>query len=272
MANNFFQRTEIKYLLSDEKYRAFLERIRGMLSVDEYGETTILNIYFDTPDFRLIRASLEKPEYKEKLRLRTYGTPCEDSTAFVEIKKKYAGVVYKRRTEASYGKALRLLSRGISPVIGTQIGEEIGYFCMKYEKLSPAMAISYDRIAMRGTKDPELRVTFDRNIRQRTDRLDLRYGNVGRDIISPTEHLMEIKIAGAMPLELSHTLSELEIYPTSFSKYGRGYLQMLSEEKNVSMRRKYKTFVVPDELSGFASDVETMIPRGANKRLVAPAC
>ncbi|MCR5641425.1 MAG: polyphosphate polymerase domain-containing protein [Lachnospiraceae bacterium] len=231
MDKTVFKRIETKYLLNDIQYKALLERIRHMASVDEYGESTILNIYFDTPDFRLIRTSLEKPKYKEKLRLRSYGVPTDDSKAFIEIKKKFAGVVYKRRMTASYQKSLAYLCDGVPLEEATQISKEIDYVLDFYGTLQPAMAISYDRIAMIGTEDPELRITFDTNIRWRTDHLDLSYGNTGVDILKPGQHLMEIKIAGAMSVELAQILTELHIYPTSFSKYGRGYEQMMQMEQ-----------------------------------------
>lgn len=230
MDKTVFKRIETKYLLNDIQYKVLLERIRHMARVDEYGESTILNIYFDTPDFRLIRTSLEKPKYKEKLRLRSYGIPTDDTKSFIEIKKKYDGVVYKRRMTAPYGESVNYLYHGEPLQKKSQIQREIDYFIGYYQGLRPAMAISYDRIAMIGTKDPELRITFDTNIRWRCNRLDLKYGNIGEDILEPGQHLMEIKIAGAMTPELASILSELHIYPTSFSKYGRGYEQMLKKQ------------------------------------------
>lgn len=260
-----FKRIEVKYLLDETTYRRLRERLKGMAEVDRYGESSILNIYYDTPDYRLIRTSLDKPLYKEKLRLRSYGTPTKESPAFVEIKKKYDGVVYKRRIDMKYADALDYLNQSIDnnmsetdrmnnnrtddkinhpekesitardhknpkdkeKIVNHQIRREIDSMRDYYKNLQPMMAISYDRIAMFGTEDPELRITFDRNIRYRTDRLDLRYGNVGTDILKPNQRLMELKIAGAMPIKLARIFSELRIYPVSFSKYGRGYVDMM---------------------------------------------
>jgi len=227
-ANTIFKRVEMKYMLTDAQYAALLVRIAHMAEVDEYGKSTILNIYYDTPDYRLIRDSIDKPLYKEKLRLRSYGTPTDDSTAFVEIKKKYKGIVYKRRVLMPYGEALSYLAG--QGTCDSQIGSEIDYFVSYYKGLAPRMAISYDRIAMKGTKDPDLRITFDTNIRYRTNHLDLKYGNEGREILEPGYHLMEIKIKGAMDLELAHILEELKIYKTSFSKYGTAYKMHMTKE------------------------------------------
>lgn len=232
MANKFvFKRIEKKYLLNEDQYNMLLERIKNMAAVDKYGKSTILNIYFDTPDFALIRRSLEKPLYKEKLRFRSYGTPMNSTTTFIEIKKKYKGVVYKRRIEAPFTEARNYLYDDIPMCKDTQIGHEIDYFKKIYNGLSPAMAISYDRIAMAGIEDPELRLTFDTNLRYRLDDLDLSYGNAGKEILKSGEHLLEIKVAGSMPLELARTLSELRIFPASFSKYGRAFNMALSAKE-----------------------------------------
>lgn len=222
-----FQRIETKYLLEDFQYKALRERLQGMAEVDEYGETSILNIYYDTPQFSLIKASLEKPVYKEKLRLRSYGIPKDDTRSFIEIKKKYKGIVYKRRIGLDYKDACEYLNDGKELEEKSQISNEIDYFKAFYKGLRPAMAISYDRIAMAGITDPELRITFDENIRWRVDKLDLKYGNIGEEILKPGQRLMELKIAGAMSIEMAHILSDLKINKVSFSKYGRGYLDYM---------------------------------------------
>jgi len=232
-----FKRIETKYLLEEAQYEKLMERLSDIAKIDEYGETSILNIYFDTPNFELIRRSIEKPIYKEKLRLRSYGIPNDDTRSFIEIKKKYDKVVYKRRIGMPYKKSLDYLVGGNEPEEKSQISNEIDYFLKFYKGIKPAMAISYDRIAMKGIYDEELRITFDRNIRWRVDNLDLKMGNVGNEILKPDQRLMELKIAGAMPLEIAHIFSELGIVRISFSKYGRGYLdyqkRIMEQEKKI---------------------------------------
>ena len=238
-----FQRIEVKYMLDDMQYTELRKRLEGMAEVDSYGKTSILNIYFDTPDYKLIERSLEKPVYKEKLRLRTYGVADDDTNAFIEIKKKYKGVVYKRRISMPYAKAIDYLVGGKRPEERSQISDEIDYFLKYYKGIRPAMAISYDRIAMAGTKDPDLRITFDTNIRWRTDKLSLKEGNVGKDILLPGQHLMELKIAGAMSIELAKILDELNIRKTSFSKYGKGYVDyMYGEDATERNKSNIKNF------------------------------
>ncbi|MBR4668680.1 MAG: polyphosphate polymerase domain-containing protein [Butyrivibrio sp.] len=222
-----FQRIEVKYLLSDSQYKELMKRLEGMAAIDSYGKTSILNIYFDTPDYKLIERSLDKPKYKEKLRLRTYGVADDNTNAFIEIKKKYDGVVYKRRISMPYAEAIDYLVNGKPVKKRSQISDEIDYLLHYYKGIRPAMAISYDRIAMAGINDPELRITFDTNIRWRTNNLSLSEGNVGKDILLPGQHLMELKIAGAMSMELARILDELNIRQTSFSKYGKGYLEYM---------------------------------------------
>lgn len=231
-----FKRAEIKYLISKKQYDELMSYLIMIAKVDDYGLSEINNIYFDTPDFRLIRMSMDKPMYKEKLRLRTYGDTTDESNSFIEIKKKYDGIVYKRRISGRYRDTYDYLTGCGTIDEDSQVGREIEAFVDMYKGLKPAMMISYDRIAMAGIDDPDFRVTFDTNIRWTTRRMDLRVRNKGRQILDPDQTLMEIKVANAVPLELSRKLSELDIFPVSFSKYGRGYADMitLDEKENVS--------------------------------------
>ncbi|BCJ93021.1 molecular chaperone [Anaerocolumna cellulosilytica] len=233
-----FKRYEKKYLLSETKYRRLRQRLQEKLIVDAYGKTTICNIYFDTPNYRLVRASLEKPVYKEKLRLRSYGTPTEGDTVFVEVKKKYKGVVYKRREKLELTQAESYLYKREPAVIRTQITGEIDWLLTFYKELAPAMYISYERVAMYGMDDSEVRVTFDSNILWREEELWLESGVYGNPLLPEGYRLMEIKIPCAMPLWLSHILDELEIYPVSFSKYGKGYQQMVIQERHKRIGEK----------------------------------
>lgn len=225
-----FERFEIKYMLNPVQYRELNKRLKGKMVTDQYGKTTICNIYFDTPDSRLIRESLEKPVYKEKLRLRSYGTPKENGTVFLELKKKYKGIVYKRREDMSLSEAEEYLYCLRKPDRDSQVLHEIEWFMKFYEQVIPAMYISYDRIAMYGTEDKELRITFDENILWRDEKLKLGKGSWGQALLEPGHCLMEIKIAGAMPLWLGSILDELHIYPSSFSKYGRAYEKQIVQQ------------------------------------------
>ena len=192
------------------------------MNSDEYGKSTICNIYFDTPDFLLIRRSIEKPVYKEKLRLRSYGTPTSDSTVFIELKKKYRKVVYKRRISLSERDAMSFLVDR-NPVCEGQISNEINYFLDHYEGVAPAVFLSYEREAFYGKTDHDLRITFDSNILWRDSDLSLCKGVYGAPLLDQGQVIMEIKVAAAMPMWLVKFLSENKIYKTSFSKYGTAY-------------------------------------------------
>ncbi len=217
-----FKRVEKKYILSAEQYSALQRILAGRMKADEYGLHTISNIYYDTDDYALIRESLQKPVYKEKLRLRCYGPATPDSQVFVELKKKFKGVVYKRRVSMKLKDAELFLATGVMRAPMEQIHKEIAYF-LKVHPASPQVYLAYDRLAMYDPEGGELRITFDRNIRFRTDELSLASDSCGTYILPPDDVLMEIKIPGAMPMWLSRALSELAIYPASFSKYGRCY-------------------------------------------------
>lgn len=217
-----FQRFEKKYLLTQAQYAALLDGMSPYLQPDEYGHYTICNIYYDTDNYQLIRASLDKPVYKEKLRMRSYGVPSDGDNVFVELKKKFDGVVYKRRVVMEVSQAVDYLSGAARPHQEGQICHEIDWFLRSYHP-SPKAFIAYDREALAGWDDPELRVTFDTNLRWRDSELDLRCGDYGKLLLPKEKILMEIKIPGTAPVWLSHLLSELEVFPASFSKYGTCY-------------------------------------------------
>ncbi len=221
-----FKRYEKKYMLSEDQYQALIQQLKSYMTKELHGLHTIGNIYFDTASYELIRTSIEKPVYKEKIRLRSYGVPKPDDTVFLELKKKFKGIVYKRRVPLTLEKAQRYLLLGEQPAVSSQILNEIDWVLKRYRPL-PRVFIAYDRIALFGKEDANLRLTFDRDIRFRESYLDLSKGDWGNPILEPGKILMEIKIPGAMPLWLSHILTGLEIFPISFSKYGTCYKEHL---------------------------------------------
>ncbi len=223
-----FQRFEKKYLLTQTQYAALLRAAEPYLRPDEFGRYTICNIYYDTDCYQLIRASLDKPVYKEKLRLRSYGVPSDGSDVFVELKKKFDGVVYKRRVVMEVSEAMDYLSGARRPRQEDQISHEVDFFLARCHPV-PKAFIAYDREALAGREDPELRVTFDTALRWRSTELDLRCGDHGALLLPQEQILMEIKIPGTAPMWLAHLLSSLAIYPTSFSKYGVCYTRHLAQ-------------------------------------------
>lgn len=220
-----FQRYELKYLITPEQKDIILLESAPFMKADKYGNTTVRNIYFDTDDFRLIRRSVEKPVYKEKLRIRSYRKADKDSTVFVEIKKKYKGIVYKRRVALAEKDALSWIYGHNKPPFRTQITDEIDYFVNFYHDLHPTVFLSYEREAYYGKNDDGFRITFDKNVLFRTDGLTLEEEVCGVPLLPENRVLMEIKCAGAVPLWMVNILSREKIYKTSFSKYGTAYTE-----------------------------------------------
>ena len=229
---NVFARHEIKYILSEEQRRIVMKGIKERMTPDPHGMSTIRNIYYDTPDYRLIRRSLEKPVYKEKIRLRSYGKPTEESIVFLELKKKFDGVVHKRRVEIKEKDAdlymsgaidLSEFQKRIAEVSTPQIASEIDYFKGFYKDLKPMVYLSYDRCAYFSEEDESLRITFDKNIRWRGTDVRLTAEEGGEDLLKDGESLMEIKTATALPIWLVEVLGEAGARPASFSKYGNAY-------------------------------------------------
>ncbi len=231
-----FRRYEKKYLLTQEQYTAMKTGMAEYMKPDEHPCYTICNVYYDTEDFDLIRTSLEKPVYKEKLRVRSYGVPTSSDKVFIELKKKYEGVVYKRRVTMETIRADRYL-KGIQMGGDSQISREIDWF-MRFYRPVPKVFIAYDREAYAAKDGGELRITFDTALRARTNDVDLRCGDHGVPLLQDDRILMEIKIPGTAPLWLAKLLSENGIFSTSFSKYGTYYKEFVLGGKPAVLKKE----------------------------------
>ena len=235
-----FKRYELKYRINHAQRDALLKAIEGHLALDMFGHSTIRNLYYDTDTWRLVRRSIEKPWYKEKLRVRSYGQATDTSTVFVELKKKYESVVYKRRLALPCQEAMwGLEPENIVPAgpKDQQIGREIEAFKDFYgPSLAPAMYLSYEREAFYPIDGADFRMTIDENLLWREDDIDLRAPGGGRFIIPPDEMILELKTPGGLPMWMVQFLSEHRIYQTSFSKYGTAYQQWLAEQNTTGGR------------------------------------
>lgn len=251
MAIETFNRFEKKYLIDETIFNRLSVQFAKKMKLDEYNRNgrsyTISNLYYDTEDNQLIRNSLAKPTYKEKMRLRAYGVPSSpDEIVYVEIKRKAGGLVNKRRSALELQQAYDYLESKILPEEGgvqnRQVLQEIGWMIQTH-KLSPALYLAYDRIAYFGLEEVDLRISFDRKIRTRRYALALEAGDHGRNLLEDNQILMEIKVARSMPLWLAGLLSQEKIYPVSFSKYGVEYQNML---KNKQLANTLFHFQSPD--------------------------
>ena len=224
---NVFKRFEIKYMLTRQQKLELMKAMEGHMKLDGYGRTVIRNIYYDTPDHMLIRTSIEKPVYKEKLRLRAYTNTNREDNIYVELKKKYEGIVYKRRIVMPEGMATDWLGGDIKRPFNSQIAREIDYTKNFYKDLRPACFLSYEREAYEATDGEDIRLTLDENIKGRDYDLSLTKGIYGTDITGSDQTLMEIKVPGAIPMWMIRFLSDNNIRKTSFSKYGTYYKQQM---------------------------------------------
>lgn len=240
MAIEVFNRYENKFLIHKDTYKDIEDRVIKYMELDEYNKShefyLITNIYYDTKDNYLIRKSLSKPKYKEKLRLRAYGIYEGDQKVFLEIKKKYCGLTNKRRTRLKLNEAYDFISSGIKPEIkdymNKQVINEIEYILKIYD-LEPKLYLAYERRAMVGKDDRNLRITFDTNIRSRRYDLMVESGDYGEKLLENGELLMEIKAEKSIPFWLTKLLSEYKITSTSFSKYGSEYKKMLINNRSL---------------------------------------
>ncbi|MCR5181434.1 MAG: polyphosphate polymerase domain-containing protein [Clostridia bacterium] len=235
------KRTEIKYVLDPVQTRYIMQAIKGHMMPDEYGITQIASLYYDTEDKRLIANSIQKPPFKEKIRVRSYGLATENSPVFLELKRKAKGTVYKRRISTDISGVSQFFAGG--SLLGSdgsfpdnrkysesQITRELEYFRDYYQSLKPACLIIYDRLAY-FEPDGDLRITLDFNPRYRDHDLNLYTSMEGESLLPNGYCIMEIKVQQAMPLWLCRILSAGKIYKTSFSKYGEAYKRMMAETK-----------------------------------------
>lgn len=249
MAIKSFKRFEKKFILDQKKYDELIAKLLEYMNPDEHCKSqknySIYNIYYDTKTNDVIRHSISKPYYKEKLRLRSYTIPTNlDSKVFLELKKKINGIVNKRRVVMTLKEAYDFLEYRKRPILNDYINEqviqEIEYYLSK-NKVYPAVYIGYTRNAFFGKDDKDFRVTFDSNIITRRNNLSLGAGCFGTDILGKNIYLMEVKFLGAIPLWFTKILSDLEIYNTHFSKYGNEYMNYCLDKKNdnnVKRRKK----------------------------------
>jgi len=246
MAIEVFNRYENKYILDDEAYVRFSERLLEYMELDEYNKAhpfySISNLYFDTKHDTLIRKSIAKPKYKEKLRLRAYGVPSPDAKAYLELKKKVFGLVNKRRTALRLDEAYAFVETGalpeLQPYMNAQVVREIHYFLQRYD-LVPKVYLAYDRKAMFCIGNRDLRITFDTNIRSRRYDLALERGDHGEPLLAPGLWLMEVKAEKTIPLWLSKLLSEHRMFRASFSKYGNEYKKYMAAVKLAQGETQY---------------------------------
>ncbi|MDY2939196.1 MAG: polyphosphate polymerase domain-containing protein [Fusicatenibacter sp.] len=222
-----FKRYEMKYLLTMEQKEKIEKAMEPYMELDQYGRTVIRNLYYDTDQYRLVRHSIEKPPYKEKLRVRSYRRVDKGDPVYVELKKKYRSVVYKRRLSLAEQEAMKWLSGETHCANHSQIADEIDYFVEYYKTLHPVVFLSYEREAFYAKNRSDFRVTFDDHILCRQEELSLTGEVWGNPLLEEGKVLMELKCSGGIPLWMIQVLSGEHIYKISFSKYGTAYQTMI---------------------------------------------
>lgn len=230
--SEFFRRIEKKYIITKEQYLMLKEIIENKMIEDEHGKSTICNIYFDTGQFDLIRHSITKPVYKDKIRLRSYNIPTNNSIVYLEIKRKYKGEVSKRRSEMQLNEFYEYMKDKNSFAKENQVRKEILYYFQFYN-LKEAMFVSYYRRAYYDRNNRDFRVTFDSNIIARNYDLKLEKGIYGDNILKNNKYIMEIKTLEAIPIWFVKILDELKICPCGFSKYGEAYTQLVLKTNSI---------------------------------------
>ena len=227
MAIKSFKRVEEKYLITEDEKNKLLKTIQKYMTLDPYciNQTPykIQNIYYDTINNDLISNSINKPIYKQKIRVRKYDN---DNTYYLEIKKKSDGIVGKRRIALTLEEIDCFINIGIKPkrdsFIDNSVIGEIAYL-LSHMKIEPKVYISYERLGYFDINNKEFRITFDNKIYSKRNDLSFDNDDYELDLLKSNLYIMEIKSVANFPLWLVKELSRLKIYPKSFSKYGEEY-------------------------------------------------
>ena len=234
--SEFFRRVEKKYIIDKNQYELIKKGIENEMDLDPHGKSTICNLYLDDDKYSLIKNSLQKPVYKDKLRIRSYNVSNLDSDVYVEVKKKYEGVVSKRRIKAKLADVYAYLNKEKEiPSANLQVGKELDYY-FKFYNLHPTAYITYDREAYYAKNDNGFRITFDTNIQARDYDLLLDKGIYGTRIFDEDKVLMEVKTLGGIPMWFVKMMSEYKIRQGNFSKYGATYLQIIKEKEELKRK------------------------------------
>ena len=234
-----FSRNEKKYQLTLTQASQLIDSLAKNMKSDEYGTYWVQNLYYDTDNWDIINTSMEKPLYKEKMRMRCYGTPETTDRIFLELKKKYAGVVYKRRVAIAPSDIAKYDINKILANDNSQIAKELAYHIQQND-VAEKFFLSYHRQAFAGIagKDDGLRITIDSDISYRLDKLYFAQPTMGCYELNPNIFLLEIKTPLGIPLWLTRLLCELEIYATSFSKYAACFTDWSQQVKQGKEKTK----------------------------------
>lgn len=234
MIQKIFKRVEQKYILSEEQYSSLQTILDEKFFPDKFFFSKIYNLYFDNDNFDSIITSIEKPKYKTKVRLRSYGEATKDDYIYLEMKKKYQGTVYKRRINITLKDFEAYQKDNYFPKQNKQIMQEIDYQ-IKYQNLKPKIFVAYDRLSYYSKEDDNFRITFDYNLRSRFKNLKLKDSKENKFYFKKNTYIMEVKCLASLPLWFTKELNKLKIYPVSFSKVGNIYIK----ERGNSNVRKY---------------------------------
>ncbi len=245
MALEVFNRYELKFILDKSMAQEMIQALKGHVMLDQYGDGEgfyrIINLYYDTEDHLFFHETVNRQEFRQKLRLRAYNKVSIDTPVFLEIKKKYDGVVYKRRTMLTLQDAYAFLAKGqeqqdysVYDASNVQILGEVA-FLKRFYSLAPKVVVSYDRQAFLGIKENDLRITFDSNLRKRESDLKLESGPWGELFMDASSYILEIKVNGRIPLWLAQILSGFQCWRQGYSKYTSSYNAELFQQEQLDI-------------------------------------
>ena len=226
-----FSRYEFKFPVKYDDMDRMLDDLAPYVGQDEHtdenGYYTISSIYLDNDTWQCFYETINRDKYRQKVRLRVYGSVDNNSICFFELKAKFKGLVGKRRVKMRLGDAMTFIKEcnaGHDPDINTfecsnrQILKELKHIILT-KSLKPTVVVSYERLALFSKDDPDLRITFDVNIRTRDTELDLTKGTGGDYVTSEDTAILEVKTSKNIPYWLVGILKKYNYKDQTFSKY-----------------------------------------------------
>jgi SPX domain protein involved in polyphosphate accumulation len=240
VARTLNDRFELKYLTRFDTYQRIIRQLDPYAERDGYagelGRYSIISLYYDSPELACYWDKINGVPYRNKLRIRQYGSMAGSDDAYIEVKQKLLASIRKIRTRMKLTQAYDLLAAAhqraeTSEVIDRSPEDEVLNHVMYLRSLynlEPKAIISYEREPYVGRYDHHLRMTFDLNLRSRAEDLRLESGPWGKYIMSPDIVLVEMKVDGRIPEWFISLVAEHNLEPCRFSKYCLGLERALS--------------------------------------------
>jgi SPX domain protein involved in polyphosphate accumulation len=231
-----FERKEFKFYVPIDQAMILRDRVMSHMVHDPYcanleqNRYAVRSIYFDTPNLLFYFEKVDGLKLRKKLRVRVYNEFKEGSPAFLEIKRKIEDTIIKERAQVNIEETEKLLN-GAKLLLRNEDGKETFdrvvldrfVYLINRLKLEPKALITYEREAFFDPENPDLRITFDYNVRSFLNpTLQDFYREDDLRTFSSPNFILEVKFSIALPLWTRQMLKDFRLHLQSISKYCNG--------------------------------------------------